>query len=76
MEKELQQSDMIAITANEKPYSLAVGSTIADLLQGLNIAARYVVVVRNGDIVARTEFDRVCLHNHDALEIVTLVGGG
>jgi sulfur carrier protein len=64
------------IIANGQPRSVKAGSTIADLLQELNVAPTRVVAQLDGIIVSRSEFDRAVLQEGCKLEIVTLVGGG
>ncbi len=64
------------IIANGQPRSVKAGSTIADLLQELNIAPMRVVAQLDGVIVSRSEFDKVVLQESCKLEIVTMVGGG
>ncbi len=64
------------IIANGQPRSVKAGSTIADLLQELNIAPTRVVAQLDGIIVSRSEFDKAVLRGGCKLEIVTMVGGG
>src|SRR5258708_39515219 len=64
------------IIANGQPRSVKAGSTIADLLQELNIAPMRVVTQLDGVIVSRSEFDKAVLQEGCKLEIVTMVGGG
>ena len=68
--------DTITIIANGQPRLVKTSSTIADLLQQLNIRANRVVAQLNGVIVARSEFDKTVLQQGCKLEIVTMVGGG
>ena len=69
-------SDIITIIANGQPCIVKTNSTIADLLQQLNIGPKRVVAQLNGVIVARNEFDKAVLQQGCQLEIVTMVGGG
>jgi thiamine biosynthesis protein ThiS len=69
-------SGTTTIIANDQPCSVRAGSTIADLLQGLNIAPMRVVAQLDGIIVSRSEFDKAVLQEDCKLEIVTIVGGG
>ncbi|MBE3558275.1 MAG: sulfur carrier protein ThiS [Ktedonobacteraceae bacterium] len=68
--------ESITVVANGQPRSIPAGSTVADLLRQLNITTNYVVVQLNGEIVPRSDFAQVTLHEQNMLEIVTLVGGG
>lgn len=67
---------MLHVSVNGESRSIADNSTIADLLQELKINSRYCAVEQNREIVPREEHDRTRLNDGDALEIVTLVGGG
>jgi thiamine-phosphate pyrophosphorylase len=66
----------VHVTANGKHVDLAPGATVADLVERLGLAARSVVVERNGEPVARTSFGRVALEEGDRLEVVRPVQGG
>jgi sulfur carrier protein len=69
-------SGMTTIIANGQPRTIKAGSTVADLLQELNIAPTRVVAQLDGIIVPRSEFDKAILQGGCKLEIVTMVGGG
>ena len=69
-------SGTTTIMANGQPRSVKAGSTIADLLQELNMAPTHVVAQLDGVIVSRSEFDKAVLQEDCKLEIVTMVGGG
>jgi thiamine biosynthesis protein ThiS len=64
------------IWINGEPKQVAPGTTIAALLQGLQMQPRFLAVERNQAVVPRAEHDRCVLQAGDRLEIVTLVGGG
>jgi len=66
----------ITIIANGQPRSVKASSTIADLLQQLNIGPTRVVAQLNGVIVSRNDFDKAVLQQGSKLELVTMVGGG
>lgn len=55
---------------------MAVGSTVAGLLEELGLDGRLVVVELNRQIVRRTEIDDIVLRDDDRVEIVHFVGGG
>jgi sulfur carrier protein len=67
---------IMTVLANGQTYTLQTGSTVADLLQGLNVAPARVVIQLNGNIISRSDFGTTVLHEGHQLEIVTLVGGG
>lgn len=66
----------ITITANGHSYVVPVGSTIATLLNSLNVTAKYVVVQLDGVIIPRSDFDATVLQADCKLEIIAMVGGG
>ncbi len=69
-------ANTITVTANGQSRQVEVGSTVADLLQGLTIAPAQVVVQLDGVIVQRGELAKAVMQEGSQLEIVTLVGGG
>ncbi len=64
------------ILVNGTPHDLVAQTTVAALLQQLELEARNVAVEVNLDVVPRQRHSDVILHDGDRLEIVTLVGGG
>ena len=64
------------IVVNGEELDFYNGTTVRHLLEQLQLADRPVAVERNGQIVPHSTFDRAELSEGDALEIVTLVGGG
>ncbi len=50
--------------------------TVGDLLRRYDVPPIRVAVEVNRELVARAEFDQTSLHEGDAVEIVTFVGGG
>ncbi len=67
---------MVPITLNGEPREVPDGSTIAELLEELEINNRYCAVERNQEIVPREEHSEALVVAGDQIEIVTLVGGG
>jgi len=67
---------MPRIEVNGKDRDVAVGSTVAGLLEELGLDGRLVVVELNRQIVRRTEIDDIVLRDDDRVEIVHFVGGG
>ena len=63
------------VKINGQP-SEAAGKTVAQIVteQGLNV--QRVAVELNGDIVKRSDFDKVVVKEDDSMEIVNFVGGG
>ncbi len=52
------------------------GSTIADLLKSFGLAAKSVLVERNGEPVGRDTFGDERVQNDDQIEIINMVAGG
>ena len=69
-------TEAIAISVNGEPQTVPAGSTIADLLIALDRDPRVLAVERNLELVRRKHHSETALAAGDALEIVTLVGGG
>ena len=68
-------SSMI-ITVNGESLELPEGTTVAALLERLGKNPRFLALERNLELVPRTEHSATTLRDSDAVEIVTLVGGG
>jgi len=64
------------ISVNGETRSVEAGTTVAELLEQLQLQPRYVAVERNLQLVPRTTHAGCILQPGDALEVVTLVGGG
>lgn len=66
----------ITISLNGQAREVSELTTVAALLAELELAPERTAVERNGQLVRRVEHASVALAPGDALEIVTLVGGG
>ena len=64
------------ITVNGEKKSCSDPTTVEELLLSLGIKASSVVVERNFQIVARTDFEHELVLEGDTIEIIRLVGGG
>ncbi len=64
------------ITVNGKSVECPDGSSLADLLQQLELDSRTVVVEHNRNIVAAADLAEVRPTEGDVVELVRLVGGG
>ncbi|MBI3463065.1 MAG: sulfur carrier protein ThiS [Planctomycetes bacterium] len=64
------------ITVNGQPHIVPEGTTVAALLETLDVKTHYVAVERNLEIVPRAQYAEHVLCGGDQLEVVTLVGGG
>jgi sulfur carrier protein len=66
----------VQITVNGQPREIAEAMTVAQLLDELALATKYVAVEVNLQLVPRQKHAEHWLRAGDRLEIVTLVGGG
>ena len=64
------------ILINGTPREVPEGTTIAELLNLLEVTARHVAVEVNLELVPRARHQEFRLRDADRLEVVTLVGGG
>jgi thiamine biosynthesis protein ThiS len=69
-------SETIEITLNGDPRSVPVGSTVADLVDALELPRERVAVELNREVVRRAEWTDVRLDAGDRVEVVHFVGGG
>ncbi|HEY1376078.1 MAG TPA: sulfur carrier protein ThiS [Gemmataceae bacterium] len=67
---------MAKITVNQEPHPLPQPATVAALIAQLGMDPRRVAVEVNRDVVPRSRHAEHELRSGDAVEIVTLVGGG
>ncbi len=66
----------VKLTVNGDPRELAHGSTVAALLENLDLAGKFVAVEVNLELVPKAQHTDRVLTDGDRVEIVTLVGGG
>ena len=64
------------IHVNDERRQVPVGTTVAELLDEMQMQPRYVAVERNLQLIPRATHAECILNDGDRLEIVTLVGGG
>jgi sulfur carrier protein len=64
------------VTVNGDPVEVPAGATVDDLLGRLGLGAKWVVVERNGEPVARRQAAATALADGDRLELVRAVAGG
>ena len=67
---------MIALIINGQARSFPGPLNLAGLIEQLALHNKRIALERNGEIVPRSDFATVELHDGDALEIVVAVGGG
>ena len=68
--------EKIEITVNGEARELPEGTSVAGLLELLDLRVEQIAVEVNQSIVRRADHERTPLHPGDAVEVVTLVGGG
>lgn len=67
---------MLHLTINGEPRTVSTTLTLAQLLDQLGFDRRRIAVEVNRELVPRTSHDQRPLADGDAVEVVTLVGGG
>jgi sulfur carrier protein len=67
---------MIAIRVNGEPRTCPAGCDIREVLSHLGYQPAVVVVELNGVILPRSQWPSRTVVESDALEVVTIVGGG
>jgi thiamine biosynthesis protein ThiS len=66
----------IKVTVNGRPREAPAGTTVARLLEELEVGSTRVAVEHNRRVLKRGEFSEIRLEDGDTLEIVHFVGGG
>ena len=66
----------ISVSINGEQWRIALGLSVAALLDGLGLDRRKVAVERNEEIVPRSLYADTALAEGDRLEIVHFIGGG
>jgi sulfur carrier protein len=66
----------VRITVNGESREAPAGTTLAGLLDALKVPRQATAVEVNRELVPRSRHDARALAEGDAVEIVTLVGGG
>jgi len=69
-------AEVLHLTVNGAAREVAVGTTIAGLIEQLGLGGKRVAVERNKAIAPRATHGEVVLADGDRLELVTFVGGG
>lgn len=69
-------NELIKLTLNGEPRSLAAGATAADLVEELGLSGRRIAVEINEEIVPKSQLADTRLANGDHIEVVHAIGGG
>lgn len=64
------------VAINGRQQKIENLDTLKTVLKGLNICENLVVIEHNGEIVDRSQFEKIVVKEGDSLEIVQFVGGG
>lgn len=67
---------MITVTINGSPVEMDQPLSIHDLLASADVPPNYLAVEVNREVVPRQEHTSFLVRDGDAVEVVTLVGGG
>lgn len=66
----------LTVVVNGEPRTIPAPASVADLLAGLGLDPRMVVVELNREIIRRPRIGEVNLAEGDTVELVHFVGGG
>jgi len=67
---------VITVSVNGTTRQVPDSSSVAALIEEMDLTGRRIAVERNGEIIPRSSFAAQQLANGDRLEIVVAVGGG
>ena len=66
----------MTVTVNGRDHEVEAGETVERLLERLGLGARFALVERNGQPVARKDYARVELEGGDTVVVARPVAGG
>ena len=72
----VRYNSFMNISINKEMISLPEKTTIAGMLEKLDIERKYIAVEINMTIIPKSEFDKYQLKDNDKVEIIRAVGGG
>lgn len=64
------------VLVNGEVREVPEGTTVAALLDRMDLGGRRLAVERNQEIVPRSAYAQTLLHDQDRIEVVHAVGGG
>ena len=64
------------ISLDKKPHQLDDGTTIANLLQTMELRSSTIAIELNGQIIAHSEYPNIVLKSGDTLNVLHPVAGG
>ena len=72
----MTSNQSIQCIVNGEALELPSGSTVAQLIDQMQLLGKRFAVEHNGDIVSKSRLQDVILQDSDRLEIVHAIGGG
>lgn len=67
---------MITIRVNGRPRQLESPTPLPRFLEQLGVTSQRIAVAYNGEVLRKSEYEKVTLQADDVLEIVRPIGGG
>lgn len=61
---------------NGKEIKLENETVLSGILEDQGFNLLKIAVMKNGDIVPKSEYDKTLINDNDSLEVVSFVGGG
>nr|YP_009399599.1 thiamin biosynthesis protein S [Dictyomenia sonderi]ARW69205.1 thiamin biosynthesis protein S [Dictyomenia sonderi] len=69
-------NNYFTIFINGDPFNCDSSMSLLDILRYLDIDVNNVIIEYNNDIIHRIQFNSLLFKPKDAIEIITIVGGG
>jgi len=69
-------TNSVTLNVNGDVRTLPSGSTLADLVELMDLAGKRFAVELNGEIISRGELAQTRVQDDDRVEIVQAIGGG
>lgn len=66
----------ITLYVNGAARSVPADSTVAQLVESLDLGQRRIAIELNGEVIPRSEHASRPLNDHDRIEIIRAIGGG
>ncbi len=76
MPKASSESKQLQLTVNGQAQQLQPGTSIAGLLELINVPLNGSAVELDGEIISKSQYENTQLKDGQRVEIVRLVGGG
>ena len=64
------------LTVNGETRTIERPMTVQQYLEDNNLLLPFMAVARNGEVLLKSEYATVTLHEGDVVEVVRMVGGG